>query len=120
MTDDIRERVAKALEEESDFDNCCRYCGVQEYPVDKDSNRIHGEDLTNAVEFHFDHEDICPSRLMPELLTETERLEAENAALRARVAQQEGYAAFLRSCALCGEPPETFEWYLAKEAEDAR
>lgn len=27
-----------------------------------------------------------------------------------------GYAAFLRSCALNGEQPETFEWYLAKEA----
>ena len=44
------------------------------------------------------------------LLAEIERLSATARMLG-------GYAAFLNSCALSGELPETFEWYVAKSQE---
>lgn len=48
---------------------------------------------------------------------ELKQIEAENAALEAECERKAGYAAFLYSCAKCGEQPEMYEWYLEKLKE---
>ena len=99
MNEDIRKRVEIALDKESDGNGYCRYCGAEDYPVDETGNKILGEDLTDAVEYHFDHADTCPSVLMSALLHDNARLQAERAqanaereALRGVLQSALGYA----------------------------
>lgn len=68
-TDDIR-TVLQALwkaadtitENEDSGRGHCRYCGVEDYPVNKDGNPT--EDMEDAEEFHMDHEEWCPSYII--------------------------------------------------------
>lgn len=41
----------------------CRYCQVEDYPVDEQGHRIMGQDVSGASEWHMDHYEWCPSVL---------------------------------------------------------
>jgi hypothetical protein len=59
------------IENEDPGNGYCRYCAVEDYPVDQDGNPI--EDAGEATEFHMDHEEWCPSYIIDHAFDGLER-----------------------------------------------
>ena len=56
-------KAADAITESEDLGNgYCRYCGVEDFPVNKDGSPT--KDMEEVEEFHMDHEEWCPSYII--------------------------------------------------------
>lgn len=56
--------IQKIHDGEDEGSGTCRYCGADDYAVDEQGNRIYGDNVSDAVEYHFPHAEWCPSLIL--------------------------------------------------------